>query len=71
MTTKGLLCVSAILLSAAVTGCTPANSVQRIQPAAPCEVRVCTNAGGVVAKCDCRSTERVERQLREGGFLES
>ena len=70
MFAKARLYISAILLSATAAGCTPAHFVQRAQPVQACEVRVCTNFGGDVARCGCRSAEQVQRQLREAGFLE-
>lgn len=69
MLSRTRLYVSAIVLSVGVAGCTPANFVQRIRPAPKCEVQVCLNPHIGSQRCDCRSAQQVERQLREAGFL--
>jgi hypothetical protein len=59
-----------ILLGVAVAGCTPANHVRNVrQEPLKCEVRICTNLNTGLARCDCRSSEQAERQLREASWL--
>lgn len=53
------------VLCAGLAGCTPANFVQRVRPAPPCNVQICTTAGAGQARCNCRTHEQVQRQLRE------
>jgi hypothetical protein len=54
-----------VLLCVGIAGCTPANFIQRVRPAPPCEVRVCTVVGYGEPRCDCRTHGQVQRQLRE------
>lgn len=63
-------CLVSILLCAAMAGCTPANYVRTVrQVPLRCEVQVCANLNTGLARCDCRSAEQVERQLREASWL--
>lgn len=57
--------VTFVLLCVGVTGCTPANFIQRARPAPPCEVRLCTSMGAGQANCHCQTHEQVRRQIRE------
>jgi hypothetical protein len=58
-------CVTFVLLSIGVAGCTPANFIQRVRPAPPCDVRICTILGAGQARCNCQTHEQVKRQIRE------
>lgn len=58
-------CVTIILFCVGVAGCTPAHFVQRVRPAPPCDVRICTNIGAGQAKCECQTHEQTRRQIRE------
>jgi hypothetical protein len=64
-----LLYVGAVLLGVATAGCAPANYVQPVKLAPPCEVRICRDANTAMQRCNCASVQRVERQLREAGWL--
>jgi hypothetical protein len=55
----------AILVAAGLAGCTPAAFVQRARPPQPCEVQVCTSIGPG-ARCECRTTDQLVRQTRQG-----
>lgn len=57
--------VTAILLCVGLAGCTPANFIQRVRAAPPCEVRICTNIGAGPANCSCRTHEQTQRQILE------
>jgi len=55
--------LSAILLCVGLTGCTPANFIQRVQAPPPCDVRVCLNVGASPARCSCQTHQQVQRQI--------
>ncbi|MFC4309781.1 hypothetical protein ACFPN2_11875 [Steroidobacter flavus] len=57
--------VTFVLVCIGVAGCTPANFIQRVRSAPPCDVRICTNIGASPARCECQTHEQVKRQLRE------
>lgn len=57
--------VTSVLLCVGLAGCTPANFIQRVQPAPPCEVRICTTVGAGEARCQCQTHEQTQRQIRE------
>jgi hypothetical protein len=54
-----------VLLGVGITGCTPANFIQRARPAPPCDVRICTTVGAGQANCHCHTHQQVQRQIRE------
>ena len=57
--------VTFALLCIGVAGCTPANFIQRVRSAPPCNVQICTNIGAGPARCECQTHEQVKRQVRE------
>lgn len=61
--------VAALLLCLSAAGCTPANYVRTVRQVPQCEVQVCVNPDTGLQRCDCRTTEQVERQFREAGWL--
>ncbi|MDY6947264.1 MAG: hypothetical protein SXG53_16250 [Pseudomonadota bacterium] len=59
-----------ILLCMALAGCMPANFTRSVRlEQQECDVQVCTELNTGLARCDCKSTEQVERQLREASWL--
>jgi hypothetical protein len=54
-----------VLVCVGITGCTPANFIQRARPAPPCDVRICTTVGAGQANCRCQTHQQVQRQIRE------
>lgn len=54
-----------ILLGLGLAGCTPAHFVQRARPAPTCDVQVCLNIGAGLARCECKSHQQIQRQMRE------
>ena len=58
-------CLICVLLCVGVAGCTPANFIQRVRSAPPCEVQICMNIGAGLPRCDCKSRPQLQRQIRE------
>jgi len=54
-----------VLLAVGLAGCTPANFVQRVGRAPPCNVQICTTNGASEARCRCQTHEQTQRQIRE------
>jgi hypothetical protein len=62
--------VVSILLCVAMAGCSPANYTRTVRlEQQKCEVQVCTELNTGVARCDCRSAEQLQRQLREVSWI--
>jgi hypothetical protein len=59
------LYMTAVLTCVGLAGCTPANFIQRVRPAAPCNVQICTTTGAGEARCGCQTHEQTQRQIRE------
>ena len=54
------------LLCVAVSGCIPANYIQRsTRLSQQCEVIVCRDMGASPGRCGCRSYSEVTRQMKE------
>ncbi len=66
MAFKKQLYVMSVLLGVGLAGCTtPANFIQRVQSAPPCNVQICTTNGASEARCRCQTHEQTQRQIRE------
>ena len=59
-------CVLMIVSGLGLAGCTPAAFVQRPAQFVQCEVQVCTNLGTGMARCDCKTHERLAEETRRG-----
>lgn len=57
--------VTSVLLGVGLAGCTPAHFIQRVRPAPPCNVQICTTVGAGEARCRCQTHEQTQRQIRE------
>jgi hypothetical protein len=56
--------MSSILVCIGLAGCTPAHFVQRPRLAEACQVKVCTNPGTGVERCECKTHDQVLQQTR-------